>query len=104
VSAPGLLSKNMKHKSPNWPQLVNENGWREVRLGGFWPLYVKVHHGQRYTVGHVASLLCWELRVSDVRLARGDLSDMLTRASVLMEGAPSPASATLPYDAILKRR
>lgn len=76
----------MKPITPQWPRLIADGGWREVRIASYWPIYIKTHHGQRYTIGHNSELLCWELRVMGIRVARGALSDLLHRAAVLMDG------------------
>lgn len=71
----------MKRPTINWPNLLNDGGWRQQQTGGYWPRYFRRYHGQRQIIRHWPPGLCWALWVDGKKVASGSLTPLLTLAS-----------------------
>lgn len=82
----------MKHKQQTWPTQLNDGGWRSVpsKAPGFCN-YLRIRDSVRQTVERPQNQVTWELKLNGIRVARGDLSDMLARAEAVTVGVPKVA-------------
>lgn len=72
----------MPRKQVNWPSLLRDGGWREVRPRAvYWPKYLRVHRGEK----QVLSLNCsvWVFESGGVVMGAGTLDECLTAADKL---------------------
>lgn len=83
----------MKIKLINWVDLLKDGNWREIRniKNPVFCSYLWYRAGVKHEIKYNPLRIRWELFLNGMRVASGDLSQMLLRSNALAEGVDAPS-------------